>query len=1129
MRRCTIVASIGLSLLLASGAAGTVTVVAGAGAGMPGLAASEVQRYVYVRTGQWPELVKAGQAAPAGDLIVVAERSSPAAMSVIGADAGVTDAVSKLGPEQYIIRTIRPKDTAITLIIGSDAAGTLYGAYRYAELLGVRFEMHGDAIPDERLAALPVVEHTIIGKPLFAYRGIQPFHDFPEGPDWWDLDMYKVVLSQLPKMGMNFFGLHTYPEGGVGPEPLTWIGRPEDANPDGTVNKSYPSRHFSTVSGTWGYQPKKTGDYLFGAAMLFEADDYSQDVQEGLTPWPKTPEQCNEMFDRFGAKLKSAFEHARRIGVKTCIGTETPLIVPTPVRERLTPVESAAQADGGAVATYGAAIEGTEEDPVYNSVRWNLKGYRISVPNGRYKVTLQFCEIAHNAAGVRVFDVSLQGKKVVENLDIFAKVGKNKALDYSFEDVAAENGLIAVKFTPRKEYPCIAGIIVEGPGKVKVNCGGEQHKDWLADGAMPPTRPEDIRKLYAGIFQRIMRTHPLDFYWFWTPEGWTWGNVPPEQVEATMKDLKLAIEAAAEVKAPFRLATCGWVLGPQNDRALFDRDLPKDMPLSCINRAVGHEPVEPAFARVNGRDIWAIPWMEDDPALTSTQLWAGRMRKDAADAQAYGCTGLMGIHWRTRNLGPNVSALAQACWDQTSWPKPAVHTVGATGGKAVSIADPIEKTDQDIIYQTVRVGVRHYWFPASSGMAGATLKLCEPEFTEAGKRVFGVKIQGRTVAEKIDIAAEVGRNAALDKAFGNLPVTDGWLHIEFVPIIGEPAVAGLQLNLPYLGRNINCGGPAAAGFEADPQPRPATGRYVGTEDFYREWAKSQFGGPAAEQIGALFARVDCRLPRPSNWVAGPGMLVPDGRPWAEVEKEYVFVEELAGLRDQVKGAGNLERFDYWLDTFRYLRAMARVDVAWAAYNAAADPVRKMAEGAERQKVARDKLIPLRRELIAAVAEMYQHLLATVTNASELGTIANIEQHNLPGLLTAPGEELEKLTGEKLPADCQPTQGYTGKPRLILPFMRANLDRGEALKLKLIVLDAAPATKVEVFYRPIGQAKGEWASVGAKNIGRAVYRAAIPADAITGNFEYYAQATTAAGTQLRCPATGPELAQTVVVQ
>ena len=94
-----------------------------------------------------------------------------------------------------------------------------------------------------------------LGKPLFDRRGIQPFHDFPEGPDWWNADGYKAILGQLPKLRMNFFGLHTYPEGGVGPEPVVWIGRPEDIVPDGRVKASYPSRHFTTLNGTWGYRP----------------------------------------------------------------------------------------------------------------------------------------------------------------------------------------------------------------------------------------------------------------------------------------------------------------------------------------------------------------------------------------------------------------------------------------------------------------------------------------------------------------------------------------------------------------------------------------------------------------------------------------------------------------------------------------------------------------------------------------------------------------------------------------------------------------------------------------------------------------------------------------------------------
>ena len=85
---------------------------------------------------------------------------------------------------------------------------------------------------------LPTLDET--RKPLFDRRGIQPFHDFPEGPDWWNRDGYKAILGQLPKMGMNFFGLHTYPECGVGPEPLVWIGPPSAVAPDGKVKASYP-------------------------------------------------------------------------------------------------------------------------------------------------------------------------------------------------------------------------------------------------------------------------------------------------------------------------------------------------------------------------------------------------------------------------------------------------------------------------------------------------------------------------------------------------------------------------------------------------------------------------------------------------------------------------------------------------------------------------------------------------------------------------------------------------------------------------------------------------------------------------------------------------------------------------
>ena len=300
------------------------------------LASKEVRRYVYLRTGKLLPIVDNLAAQAEGSLIVLGAKGR-AAVQAVSTDAKLTQVVEGLAPEQYVLKTVKLGGRPVLLIAGGDPIGTLYGAYRFAEHLGVRFYMHGDVVPDQQTSLeLPALDET--RKPLFTHRGIQPFHDFPEGPDWWNRDGYKAILGQLPKMGMNFFGLHTYPEGGVGPEPLVWIGPPDEFTPDGKIRASYPSRHFTTSNNppAWGYQPGNTSNFVFGAAELFDRDDYGADYMRGTYPWQKmSPEQCNALFERMGALLGDVFTFARSLGIKTCIGTETPLIVPTPVKQRL--------------------------------------------------------------------------------------------------------------------------------------------------------------------------------------------------------------------------------------------------------------------------------------------------------------------------------------------------------------------------------------------------------------------------------------------------------------------------------------------------------------------------------------------------------------------------------------------------------------------------------------------------------------------------------------------------------------------------------------------------------------------------------------------------------------------------
>ncbi len=257
-------------------AAESITIVEPQKAELPErLAAREIRRYLYLRTGELVPIVAADNERSAGRSIIIGHKDQPIINSMVKGAGRLAASVKSLQPQQYLLKTIplgSSDGKPVLLVVGGDAVGTLYGAYRFAEQLGVRFYLHGDVVPDKKIGlTLPALD--LRGEPLFQTRGIQPFHDFPEGPDWWNTDDYKAIIAQLPKLRMNFIGLHTYPQGGVGPEPTVWIGLKEDVNEDGTVQLSSPSSYMNTLRGNWGYAAKKTSDFSFGTAQLFERDD----------------------------------------------------------------------------------------------------------------------------------------------------------------------------------------------------------------------------------------------------------------------------------------------------------------------------------------------------------------------------------------------------------------------------------------------------------------------------------------------------------------------------------------------------------------------------------------------------------------------------------------------------------------------------------------------------------------------------------------------------------------------------------------------------------------------------------------------------------------------------------------
>src|ERR1035441_9576960 len=68
------------------------------------------------------------------------------------------------------------------------------------------------------------------------------------------------------------------------------------------------------------------------------------------------------------------------------------------------------------------------------------------------------------------------------------------------------------------------------------------------------------------------------------------------------RDMLLAEAAAKSVQAPFKLATCGWLLGNRNEPLWMDQHAPKSWPVSSINLEVGRAPVEKQYGEMRSEE-----------------------------------------------------------------------------------------------------------------------------------------------------------------------------------------------------------------------------------------------------------------------------------------------------------------------------------------------------------------------------------------------------------------------------------------------------------------------------------------------------------------------------------------------
>jgi hypothetical protein len=301
---------------------------------------------------------------------------------------------------------------------------------------------------------------------------------------------------------------------------------------------------------------------------------------------------------------------------------------------------------------------------------------------------------------------------------------------------------------------------------------------------------------------------------------------------------------------------------------------------------------------------------------------------------------------------------------------------------------------------------------------------------------------------------------------------------------------------------------------------------MSTADFYADWSASMFGPEAAGPIAAIFERMDGNLPRAGSGGC-PAGLRPDRRPWDAVAPEYAFVDELAACRDKLRSAGNVERFDYWLGTMRYLRATARLQCSLGVLANAQAALKGEKNPAALKSRAATTLLPAYREVVARYGEAYRELLGTVSTKGGLATVVYWEQVFLPNVIEKAGREVADALGEPLPADLAMPTAYRGRARLIVPTVRTHAAAGEKLTIRAIVLAENPPREVTLHWGKMG-GDASLARIAMVHVARGVYEAALPPEATRDDLEYCILADVGEPDPLLWPTTAPRLKQTVVI-
>jgi beta-glucanase (GH16 family) len=151
--------------------------------------------------------------------------------------------------------------------------------------------------------------------------------------------------------------------------------------------------------------------------------------------------------------------------------------------------EAEASVSGGSVA-YMNTVKGSQDPFLYKTYRVGDIEIAHPLPSGDYEVTLHFAEPDDIGGGERVFDIVVEGKPVLKNLDVMAfRDGKVKsALTVTVPDIAISDGELNVAFSASVNEAVLSAILVRSKSQVINNWQLVWNDEFDVDGEPDPSK-----------------------------------------------------------------------------------------------------------------------------------------------------------------------------------------------------------------------------------------------------------------------------------------------------------------------------------------------------------------------------------------------------------------------------------------------------------------------------------------------------------------------------------------------------------------------------------------------------------------------------------------------------------------